>query len=110
MTKHKETLVKKLDFDKERTQKVYEELLKIFQVHRPSVGEILIAYANLGYALGASIEGLKKDEGLSVEELNKRYYSSPTVGVALMLQAMEVATWYEDWEQVITKKKAGVKQ
>jgi hypothetical protein len=31
--------------------------------------------------------------GPSYEELNKQYYSNPTIGVALMLQSLILSSW-----------------
>ena len=73
-----------------------EEVIEVFQKNKLTVGEILIVYGNLGYALGASIEGFD-DKGPSISELNQLYYTKPTPGVALMLQGSLVTTWYEDW-------------
>lgn len=89
---------KKLEFDPDKVNRVYEKLVEIFQEEKLTVGEIIIAYGNLGYTLGASIEGYH-EKGPSPEELEKLYYSHPTLGVALMVQAMTVTGWYEQWEK-----------
>jgi len=94
---------KKLEFDPDRVNRVYEKLVGIFQEEKLTVGEIIIAYGNLGYTLGASIEGYQ-EKGPSPEELEKLYYSNPTLGVALMVQAMTVTGWYEQWEKLQVNK------
>jgi len=88
----------KLEFDPDKVNRVYEKLVNIFQEEKLSVGEIIIAYGNLGYTLGASIEGYD-GEGPSLEELTKKYYSDPTLGIALMIQGITVTSWYSSWEK-----------
>lgn len=87
-----------LSFDPANTNQCYEELVEVFRKYKLRVGEILIAYGNLGYALGASIEGYK-DKGPSVEELQKLYYSKPSPGVGLMLQGVTITTWFDQYEK-----------
>ena len=94
-----ETEIKKtLAFDPTRVEQCYEELVEVFRKHRLGVGEILIAYGNLGYTLGASIEGYK-GKGPSPDDLKRLYYSKPSPGVALMLQGITVTTWYDQYAQ-----------
>lgn len=96
---------KTLSFDPEKCALLYEELIKVFQKHKPTVGEILIAYGNLGYALGASIGG-HEGSGPSVDKLKELYYSEPgKVDVALMLQGLLITSWYEDWEKKALENK-----
>jgi len=91
---------KTLAFDDKKCNNLYKELVEVFQKHKPTVGELLIAYGNLGYTLGASVGGYK-DKGPSTEELEKLYYSEPgNIAVALMLQSMTVVSWYSEWEQI----------
>ena len=97
MSTNKE-FVKKLEFDPEKVNRVFERLVDIFQEEKLTVGEIIIAYGNLGYTLGASVAGYT-DKGPSMEELNKMYYSQPSLGVALMIQGMTVTSWYGEWEK-----------
>jgi len=92
----------RLTFNEEKCNQLYEELISIFQKHKPTVGEILIAYGNLGYSLGASIGGYE-GKGPSIEELKKLYYTYPgRLDLALMLQGITVTTWHRDWEQIQT--------
>ena len=74
------------------------KLISVFQETKLTVGEILIVYGNLGYALGASIEGYQ-EKGPSIEELKRLYYSQPSVGIAMMLQGITVTSWYESWAE-----------
>lgn len=90
---------KKLEFDPEKVSDLHDKILEMLQDARPTVGELIILYGNLGYALGASIDGYT-EKGPSPEELEKLYYSNPTIGVAMMLQGMTVSSWYEDWEKI----------
>lgn len=94
-------------FNAERCSDLYEDLVAVFQKHKPTVGEILIAYGNLGYTLGASI-GHYDEKGPGLEELKKLYYSEPgRLDVALMLQGLTVTAWYEDWQEVRQVKEQG---
>ena len=94
---------KRLEFDPDKVNRAYEKLVKIFQDEKLTVGEILIAYGNLGYTLGASIEG-HQGEGPTTEELQRMYYTNPTPGVALMIQGIHVTSWYGDWERIQLNK------
>lgn len=102
MNKSKD-FVKRLEFDPEKVNRAFEKLVQVFQDERLTVGEILIAYGNLGYTLGASIEGFDK-EGPSIEELQKMYYMNPSAGVGLMIQGIHVTSWYSDWEKLQLNK------
>lgn len=86
-----------LQFDPDKVERIYEETLEVYQKHKPTTGEILIALSNLTYALGASI-GNYDGKGPSLEELKQIYYQKPgRIDVAVMLQGMTMATWYDDW-------------
>jgi len=94
---------KKLGFDPERCNNLYEELVEVFQKHRPTVGEIIVAMGNLCYTLGASIGKFKK--GPSFEEAKKLYYMDPKrVDLAMMMQGFTMTTWYGDWEELQLSK------
>jgi len=95
---------KKLKFDNKKTSLMLIELLKVFQNHKPTVGELLVAYGNLGFSLGASIGGYE-GKGPSVEELKELYYKDPhRIDVALMLEGLTVTTWFESWEDLQIKR------
>lgn len=106
-----ETPKKTLEFDPERCNDLFTELVEVCKKHNPSVGEILIAYGNLGYTLGASIGGFGK-KGPSINELKQLYYQYPNrLDLGLMLQGLTVTTWYGDWEKIQTAQdnnKAGL--
>ena len=96
-----------LHFNPERCNDLYTELVEVFQKHKPTVGEIIIAYGNLGYTLGASIGGFD-EKGPGIEELKKLYYTEPgRLDLALMLQGLTITTWYEDWEKIQLSKQQG---
>jgi hypothetical protein len=92
-----------MKFDEKKASQALSDLIDVFQKKKLTIGEILVVYGNLGYALGASIEGYD-DKGPSISELEKLYYSNPTPGVALMLQGVTVTTWYEDWVKKLKEK------
>jgi hypothetical protein len=106
MTATNKDFQKRLEFDPEKVNRAYEKLVQIFQDEKLTVGEIIIAYGNLGYTLGASVEGFK-EKGPTIDELNKMYYSNPTLGVALMIQGITVTSWYENWEKQQLNKVQG---
>jgi len=94
---------KTLQFDPDKCSQLLSKLLEVFQESGPTVGEILVAYGNLGYSLGAAIEG-HESTGPDVEELKKKYYVDPTVGTALMLQGIEVTNWFQDHKNETIKE------
>ena len=89
---------KTLEFNPDRCSELLSELIKAFRERSPTVNEILVVYGNLGYSLGAAIEG-HQDRGPNVQELQEKYYKNPTVGAALMLQGIEVTSWSKDYEK-----------
>ncbi len=97
------TTDKRLAFDDERVAKCHEELVEVIRKYNLRVGELLILYGNLGYTLGASIEGYR-DKGPGIDELNQRYYTNPTAGVSLMLTGMTVTSWYDQYANAKTSK------
>lgn len=95
----------RLEFDPEACSKMYQELVEIFKKYKPTVGEILIAYGNLGYTLGASI-GQWPNPGPSVQELEKIYYSDQArLDAAMMLMGHQVTEWYNDYQKLVIDKK-----
>ena len=93
---------KTLGFDPEKCSKLLEQLVDAFTEVKPTVGEILVIYGNLGYTLGASIEG-HKGSGPNIKEVKKRYYSEPSVGNALMVQGIEITNWFQDHQEETIK-------
>jgi len=94
-------MTKQLKFDHKKTSDTYNSLVEIFRDAKLTIGEILVAYGNLGIALGTSIEN--KNETLAIEEIEKEYLRNPTPGLALILQGSEVVSWYKQHEQTIIK-------
>lgn len=106
--------VKKVENDTDisvaKVNKAYEALVNVFKKYKLSVPELLVVYGNLGYTIGASIEGYV-DKGPSTQELEKMYYTKPTVGVSLMLQGLQTTLWTEDLNKTVEelKKERGKK-
>ena len=101
---------KKLNFDPERCNDVLVELVEVFQKHKPTVGEIILALGNLCYTLGASI-GKHSQPGPSVAEIQKLYYEHPErIDIALMAQGTLLSSWFGDWEELQTKDKKDTKE
>lgn len=92
------------DVSRAKIEKLYTDLVKVFQKHKPGVKEILIAYGNLGYCLGASIGGYQ-EQGPSAKELELLYATKPTIDVALMLQGLTTTLWVDDLEKSVEKIK-----
>lgn len=95
---------KTLQFDPDKCSQLIGKLLEVFKENAPTVGEILVAYGNLGYSLGAAIEG-HKSTGPDVTELKEKYYVKPTVGTALMLQGIEITNWFQDHKDETIKER-----
>lgn len=93
-----------MNTDLDKVSKVHAELIKVFQKYSLNVGELLLVYGNLGYTLGASVDG-HQGTGPSIQELKEAYYTQPTVGVALMLQGIEVTTWHDDLVKLQNQEK-----
>ena len=94
-----ETPEKASNFDPDKAQEAFGELVDVFQRHRLTVAEILIVLGNLSYTLGASMEGFK-EKGPSMEELQKMYYLSPTPGIALMINGVTVCLYFSDLNKI----------
>jgi hypothetical protein len=96
-----ETVKETKNYDPERAELVLRKVLKVFQKHRPTTSEIILILSNLTYSLGGSIESLTTNELPPIEELQKQYYTSPTIGVALMLQGLLISTWFENYQKTL---------
>jgi hypothetical protein len=90
-------LQKTLAFDPNKVEQCYSDLVDVFRKHKLRVGEILIAYGNLGYTLGASIEGYD-EKGPGAEELKQLHMTQPSPGTGLMIQGLTITTWYEKYQ------------
>lgn len=75
--------------------KCLDELIQTFKKYNLTLAEILRCYGNLGYTLGASIEGLK-GKGPTIKELELQYYTNARPGIALMIQGYQITTWEQD--------------
>lgn len=83
----------------ENTSKALDEVLEVLQKYNLTAQSLVILYGNLGYSLGASIDGYQGGEGPSYEELEKKYYSEPTIGTSMMLQGLLVTSWNRQLDQ-----------
>lgn len=90
------------DEERERANQCLQELIGVLQKYNLRVQDLTVVYGNLGYAIGASVEGHKDGEGPTLEELQQQYYTSPTLGCALMLQGMLVTSWYDQVSNGLT--------
>jgi hypothetical protein len=79
-----------------KIEKAISEIKQVFNKHQLNIPEIILTYGNLGYHLGASIAGCETI-GPSLEELQRTYYSSPTVDIGLMLQGLLITSWEQDF-------------
>ena len=81
-----------------KVEKTIKKLHDTFNKAKLNPQEIIIAYGNLGYHLGASLAGFE-DKGPDLETLKKFYYNDPTIDVGLMLQGLLITTWEQDFAQ-----------
>jgi len=88
----------KKDIDETKVAKLVSQVIKLINKNQLSIQEMIVAYGNLGYHLGASIAGFT-DKGPNIEELKREYYSNPTVDVGLMIQGLLITDWEEDFRQ-----------
>ena len=96
------------EVDTDKIEKVITQLHKIINKANMSVSEILIAYGNLGYHLGAAMAGFK-EQGPDLKTLQFHYYKDPTIDLALMLQGLTVTSWEEDFQKQPRFSKLGEK-
>ena len=89
----------KFKVDEKKVEKVLTKIQKILNRNKLNVPELLIAYGNLGYHIGAAMAQVQGEQGPSSEELQKAYYTNPTVDVALMIQGLIITGMAEDWEK-----------
>lgn len=92
------------NFDPQKVDSIYKRLVETFSEAGLTTEEIVVAYGNLGYALGASVHGISEGKGPSPEELRKLYYTTPTIGVALMSQGMEITSWFKQLQNLRESK------
>lgn len=82
--------------EQEKASEALNEIILTLKKYKLRVQDLILLYGNLGYSIGASIEGLDNTQGPTIDELQKKYYEKPTVGIAMMLQGMLTTTWYDD--------------
>ena len=88
-------------FDTDKVQELHDQVIALFRDAKLTVGEILVAYGNVGRTLGGAIEGYTSIP--DVEDLEKEYYRKSTPGLALCLQGNEVISWYAKLEEAQNK-------
>jgi len=81
----------------DKVEKALNKILKALNQEQLTIPELIRLYGNLGYQIGTSIAGVKKQ--VSLEELKQLYYTNPTVDVGLMLQGLLITSWEEDFQQ-----------
>lgn len=79
-------LVNKSPFERTR-----DTILYILNKMRLSKEDLVRLWGTIGYDIGRSIYG--KD--LEIEELEKLYYTEPSLGIAMMCQSLHVISWVE---------------
>ncbi len=86
--------------EQEKASEALDEILATLNKFSLRVEELVLLYSNLGYSIGASIDGIgANDEKPSLESLQQKYYEKPSIGVALMLQGLLTSTWVDDFKQ-----------
>lgn len=93
--------------EEKRASEALDRVINILKDYKLRTQDLVLLYGNLGYSIGASIEGLAGNEGLSLDEIQKKYYENPTLGVSLMLQGFLTTTWVEDYLKQQEGKKDG---
>jgi hypothetical protein len=90
--------------NEKKIEKALTKTMKVVNSHNLNIKEMILFAANLNYCLGASIEGIKK-KGPNLETLKRQYYTSPTAGVSLMLQGLQMIQWADDYQEKKEEKK-----
>lgn len=88
----------------QKASEALDELINVLAKYKLRAQDLVIVYGNLGYSIGASMEGFEGDEGPGAEELQKIYYTKPTLGVAMMLQGMLITSWHEQVASTTNKE------
>lgn len=84
------------DEEKEKTSETLEKILEVFKQKKLRTQDIILVLGNLSYSIGAALEGHEPGfTGPTIDELNQKYYTEPTVGVALMLQGLITVSWHD---------------
>lgn len=75
----------------EKCEKTLDELQDVLNKAKLNLQELVWAYGQLGYNIGATLEGV----AFTVDEATKEYYEKPRLGVSLMVQGLHVQTWVD---------------
>jgi len=80
---------KPVRLDLNKCNKSLDKLQSVLNESKLSLEELAWVYGQLGYDIGASLEG----EAYDIETLTKKYYEGPEIAVAFMLQGLTIQTW-----------------
>jgi len=80
---------KQKEVDMKKCEKAREELQAVLNNNKLNLRELVWTYGQLGYDIGASLEG----EAYDLEAVEQKYFENPTVGVAFMIQGLTIQTW-----------------
>jgi hypothetical protein len=80
----------KINVDK--CEKTLDDLQDVLNKSKLNLHELVWTFGQLGYNIGASLEG----DAPNIDEVTKRYYEDPRLGVALMAQGLHIQTWVND--------------
>jgi hypothetical protein len=84
------------NINEKKVTSAINKLMTVLNKTKLNIPEIILAYGNLGYHIGASIAGFNND-GPGIDELKKEYYTNPTIDVGFMLQGLTISSWVEDF-------------
>lgn len=78
-----------------KCEQILDQVHEILNKSKLSLKELVWVYGQLGYNIGASLEG----QAFSPEDATKEYYTSPRLGVALQVQGLQTQTWTDQIEE-----------
>lgn len=91
--------------DSNQADWVLDQWLQILKQVQLGPYELILVSSNILYSIGASLEGYK-GKGPSPEEVLQMYYTNPTLGVAMMAQALQMnQEWIASLERLAKRKK-----
>lgn len=92
--------------ERSKANEVLGQCIEAFQGANLRTQDLVVVWGNLGYSLGASIEGFT-ESGPSLEELQQAYHQNPTIGIAMMLQGMMATLWSNQMTETFKKEQEG---
>lgn len=81
--------------DVPKCENALDKLQKTFNESKLSLKELIWVYGQLGYNIGATLEG----KAFNLEEVQKEYYTKPRLGIALQVQGLQIQTWTDAIEE-----------